>query len=304
MKKNLIFILLAIAGIVLYSCVKDETFPAPPSITNVSHNPIAPEPDDVVTVSARVTDINGVKSVKLFYRVNDGSYTSSSMTATGTNSIYTATIPEQEWGAKVFYYVEAENIIDKKAVSPASAPATPASYEIGGPVVIHYWHFNSLTGEIIQPSTVSTDYTIAGLGAGSILFMGAYIDNINPGTLENAKLGAEAGVGCRFRSPYGDIFVTTPSTGYKNLELSFALSRSGSGANTAEVLYSTNGTDWTTIQTITGFAADPVWTPYTLDLKSITAINNNANLQFKIIPSGAAAGNLRMDNLALIGEKN
>lgn len=304
MKKSLIFILMAIVGIIVYSCVKDEPFPAPPSITNVTMTPIAPEPTDIVTVSARVTDINGITTVKLFYKVNDGSFTSANMTQTGTTSTYTATIPAQESGAEVSYYIEAENVIDKKAYSPATAPGTPASYVIGGPVIIHYWHFNGLTTtQIVAPSTIATDYTIAGLSAGNILFAGAYIDNIDPGTLLNAKLGAEAGVGCRFRSPYGDVIISVPTTGYRNFELSFAFSRSGSGANTAEFLYSTNGTDWTTIQTISGFEGDPVWTVYTLDLKSISALNNNANLKLKIIPSGATGGNLRMDNFALIGEK-
>lgn len=303
MKKSIYIILLALVGLVIYSCVKDEPFPAPPSITNVTISPIAPEPTDIVTVSARVTDINGVLSVKLHYKVNTGSFTTVAMTQSGTTSTYTAAIPAQVAGAEISYYVEAENVIDKKAFFPATAPGTPSSYMIGGPVVLHYWHFNGLTGQIVTPNTIATDYTISGLSAASILFEGAYVDNIDPGTDVNTQLGAAAGVGARFRSPYGDIIVTSPSTGYRNLELSFVLSRSGSGANTAEVLYSTDGTNWTTIQTFSGFEGEPAWTPYTMDLKSITAINNNANLKFKVIPSGATGGNLRMDNLVLKGEK-
>jgi hypothetical protein len=303
MKKNQIFIWLALVGLVFTSCVKDEQFPAPPSITNVTISPLAPEETDEVTVSAKVTDINGLTSVKLFYKIGTGSFTSVNMIKEGTTSNYSATIPAQEYGTLVSYYVEAENVIDKKSVMPATAPGTPATYLIGGPTVIHYWHFNGLTGQVITPNTVSSDFTTTGLGAGTILFEGAYIDNIDPGTTVNAKMGAAAGVGIRYRSPYGDIIITAPSTGYKNLDISFALSRSGSGANTAEVLYSTNGTNWTTLQTFTGFDGEPTWTPYSINLSSITAVNNSATLQFKIIPSGATGGNLRMDNLAIIAEK-
>jgi hypothetical protein len=303
MKKSQILIWLALVGLIFTSCVKDEQFPAPPSVTNVTISPLAPEPADEVTVTAKVTDINGLTSVKLFYKINDGSYTSTTMSQVGTTTNYSATISAQEYGTLVSYYVEAENVINKKTVMPATAPATPATYLIGGPTVIHYWHFNGLTGQVTAPNTVNSDFTVTGLGVGTILFQGAYIDNIDPGTDINSKMGAIAGVGIRYRSPYGDIIITAPSTGYKNLDISFVLSRSGSGANTAEVLYSTNGTTWTTLQTFTGFAGEPTWTPFSIDLTSITAVNNSASLQFKVIPSGATGGNLRMDNLAIIAEK-
>ena len=117
--------MLAVVGLVIYSCVKDEPFPAPPSITNVTINPIAPEPTDIVTVSARVTDINGVLSVKLHFKVNTGNFTSVAMTQSGTTSTYTASIPAQVAGAEISYYIEAENVIDKKAFSLQLLPVHP-----------------------------------------------------------------------------------------------------------------------------------------------------------------------------------
>ena len=297
---NLLYI--SIFAVMLFSCVDDEPFPAPPVVTGVALSPVAPEASDNVTISATVADIAGVKAVKLFYKIDAGSFTSVDMVKSGSTMIYSATIPAQPAGTTVSYYIEAENVIDKKTFFPASAPNTPSTYMIGGAILMHYWHFNGITGRIDAPNTVASDYTFAGLGAASLLYEGAYLDAINPGTDILAQMGAEAGVGLRIRSAYGDVIITAPSTGFKDLEMSFALSRSGTGANTAEVLYSADGgATWVSIQTVSGFEGEPTWTGYSLDMKSISALNNKANLMFKIIPSNSTSGNLRMDNLSVSG---
>lgn len=304
MKKIIGILVIALIGFAVVSCVEDDVFPAPPLVSSVSMNPMAPESNQDITITATVTDINGVESVKLYYKINEGSYITQAMARVGTTNNYTGTIPGQESLTNVHYYIEATNVINKTAVSPASAPATPTTITIGGAVVFHYWHFNGLPARIDAPETVPSDFTFTGLAAANIRYEGAYLDAINPGTVINAQMGAEEGLGLRIRSAYGDLIITAPSTGFKDLEMSFALSRSGSGADTAEVLYSVDGgTTWVTIQTVSGFEGEPVWTGYNFDLKSITAINNSANLLFKIIPSNSTSGNLRMDNLAILGVK-
>jgi len=304
MKKNLNILLIAIVGLVLFSCVKDEPFPAPPLVSEVVMEPLAPEANQDIVIRANVVDINGVASVKLFYKINDGAFVQVNMAKIGTSNVYAGTIPGQPAGTNVHYYVEAENVIDKKTYFPSTAPTTPATFTIGGAIVFHYWHFNGFTGRVDAPATVPSDYTFTGAGTASILYNGAYLDAIDPGTDIKAQMGAPAGLGLRVRSAYGDLIITAPSTGFRELEMSFALSRSGSGANTVEVFYSTDGgTNWTSIQTFSGFEGEPTWTGYDLNLTSVSALNNNANVMFKIIPSGAAAGNLRIDNLAIFGKK-
>jgi hypothetical protein len=304
MKKIYSILFVSILAFSMYSCVEDTPFPAPPIIANVAMSPVAPEDKDDIVITATVADIAGLQSVNLYYSTNDASFASVGMAKSGSTMEYTGIIPKQISGTNISYYIEAENIIGKKTYFPATAPVTPAKFMIGGAILMHYWHFNGFTGQVLTPNTVAADYAFAGLTKGSILYEGAYLDAINPGTEINAQMGADAGVGLRVRSAYNDLFITAPSTGYKNLEMSFVLSRSGTGASTAELFYSTDGgTNWTSIAVITGWEPEPAWTPYTFELKGITAVNNSANLRYKLVPSGSTTGNLRMDNLTIFGEK-
>jgi hypothetical protein len=304
MKKILSIFMIALIGITVGSCVKDEPFPAPPIISGVVMAPLAPEANQPIVIRANVVDIKGVATVKLFYKINTGALVTVNMTKVGATNVYEGTIPGQPALTVIHYYIEAENIINKFTYSPATAPATPATFTVGGSVAFHYWHFNALPPRVDAPATVPSDFTFSGVGAASILYNGAFLDPVDPGTEIKAQMSAPAGLGLRVRSAYGDLIITAPSTGFRELEMSFALSRSGSGANTAEVLYSTNGgTTWTSIQTFSGFEGEPTWTGYELNLTSVSALNNNANLMFKIIPSGATGGNLRIDNIAILGKK-
>ncbi len=304
MKKILSILFVALIGAAVVSCVKDEPFPVPPLITDVVMAPLAPEAGQEIVISATVRDIGTVTSVKLLHRTGSGDFVAANMTKVGASNVYTGTIPAQPALTVVQYYIEAENDNNKKAVFPATAPATPAAFTVGGAVIFHYWHFNALPARVEAPATVPSDFTFPGTGAASILYLGAFLDPIDPGTAIRAQMGAPAGTGLRVRSVYGDLVITAPSTGFRDLEMSFALSRSGTGANIAQVQYSTDGgATWITIQTFSGFPGEPVWTGYDIDLRSITGVNNNANLRFKIIPSGSTTGNLRIDNISISGKR-
>jgi hypothetical protein len=132
--KNLLPILL-VAGIAMSGCVKDEVFKGPPAISNLVLTPQAPGPNDQVTVNIKVTDLNGVSTVKLFYKVESGEYTSITMQDAG-QSFYSCQIPAQEGGQTVYYYITADNIVEKLAYHPVGAPETTLAYTVGAPSIV------------------------------------------------------------------------------------------------------------------------------------------------------------------------
>ncbi len=137
MKTRLILISLILLSF-LTACVKDEIYKGAPSVSELAINPAAPITDEAVTVTAKVTDLDGVTSVKLYYKVGEtGSFTSVSMSLqNGSTQIYEGQIPGQAGGVTVNYYVEATNKSGLTAVAPAEAPANTAAYTIGAPLIL------------------------------------------------------------------------------------------------------------------------------------------------------------------------
>ena len=144
--------ILAITGIFFSSCVKDEIFQGPPVISELVLNPQAPQPNQAVMVSVKVTDMNGVESVTLFYKVGAGSFTTVAMAVNG--EIYSGQIPGQEADATVEFYIEAENVNGKKAYHPAGAPVTTATFTVGAPLIV----MNEVYSRGLSPATPDPDW--------------------------------------------------------------------------------------------------------------------------------------------------
>ena len=99
-----------------------------PSITNVSVSPSTPTSSDNVTISADVTDDDGIASVVLNWGTLSGSLGNSiAMTASGNT--YTADIPAQANGTQVFFEIVAT---DSNA-SPETTTTIEASYQVFDP---------------------------------------------------------------------------------------------------------------------------------------------------------------------------
>jgi hypothetical protein len=91
-----------------------------PAIASVTRNPLVVGMEDDVVITANFVSVNGVTSVKLFYRIDQsGLYTSLQMTPAG--STYVATIPALNAEGRIDYYVEASNAAGI-ARNPNSAP--------------------------------------------------------------------------------------------------------------------------------------------------------------------------------------
>lgn len=107
---------LAVAA--LTSCVKDEYYPSEPTIADVAFSPLTVPAETAVTVTATITDIQGIASATIKYKVNGGSVQSAKMTANG--KVYTGTIPAQANLSSVEFYVEAVNTVGAITASAAT----------------------------------------------------------------------------------------------------------------------------------------------------------------------------------------
>jgi hypothetical protein len=134
MNTKKIFALFLVIGMIVTACVKDEVFKGPPVISDLVLTPQAPAENQAVQVSVKVSDLNGVESVKLFYSTGGSSFTEVAMTAAG--NIYSAAIPGQASDATVDYYVMATNQSGLVTYFPEGAPSTTAAYTVGAPLIV------------------------------------------------------------------------------------------------------------------------------------------------------------------------
>ncbi len=104
-----------------------------PSITEVQHTPLLPTGSQVVSVSARIADIDGIASVQLFYGVEgSGSFTSSPMNQTGTSGIYSGQIPAQSSGTLMAFYIQASDGQGATNSFPADINYRQCVYQVVG----------------------------------------------------------------------------------------------------------------------------------------------------------------------------
>lgn len=135
--KNLLKISILILSIIgLNSCVDDEMYVGPATIVNVAGLPLAPSSTETVTVTAKVTDLKGLKTVKLYYKTAaESTFTAIDMAAS-EKFIYTATLPAFPKDTTVQYYVEAINENNLTVYYPAKAPTSFISYKVGASTLV------------------------------------------------------------------------------------------------------------------------------------------------------------------------
>lgn len=124
---------LILAATITSSCVNDSIFVGPANISTVTATPEAPKSTEPVTIRAKVTDLKGVTSVKLFYKASStATFSSVDMTSISSEQfMWTGTIPPFAKDVKVEYYVEVINTDNLSSVFPLNAPTTKASYTVG-----------------------------------------------------------------------------------------------------------------------------------------------------------------------------
>ncbi len=93
-------------------------------------------------------------------------------------------------------------------------------------------------------------------------------------------------------------------TGYQDLSLTYSTRGTSTGFTTHEWLYSTDGSSFTTVSTITGRNVTS-FSSQSVDFSSIAAIENQSNVYIKLTVSGASGtGNNRLDNINFVASSS
>ena len=175
----------------------------------------------------------------------------------------------------------------------------------GNTSTLQYWNFNNnvdlnslLTPSISLVSGASLQFTPGGTSAIDVAGgTGQNFSVLN----QNARNGDISGTHLRVNNPIGsELIFNVPSTGYKDIRVSFATRRSGSGAGLQYWAYSIDGTNYIGIDTVVVLDADPVLRQINLSL--INALDNNPNVKIRVQfaqGAGGTGGNNRFDNFAI-----
>ncbi len=128
---------------------------------------------------------------------------------------------------------------------------------------------------------------------------GQGFDVTNP----NARNGDLALTHLRFNDPIGGMLLfSIPTTGYTDPVVKYATRRSGQGAGSQFIEYSTDGTTFVPFDTIAPVDDDP--TLQTIDFSSVVAADNNPDFKIRIgfsAMGGGTGGNNRFDNFTCEG---
>ncbi|WP_107039716.1 T9SS type A sorting domain-containing protein [Brumimicrobium mesophilum] len=192
--------------------------------------------------------------------------------------------------------------------------------------LMYYWHFNNAENELVDVggddqfvAPLQADFTVSGLmGEMDYVGTGGYWDvrtyrTDDPVSNLNLQQGeiADDGAVLRLRNPSDakELIITSATSGYEGIIVNFATVRTGSGAQEQEFHYSTdNGTTWTQVD-----ATYPVneldvvadWELKTFDLSTVAGLDDNDQVQFKIVAAGVGientSGNNRIDNFSISG---
>ncbi len=179
----------------------------------------------------------------------------------------------------------------KDRVSTGSSGPT----NIGSRSLIHYWSFNKTSDTAAMRHADST------VGGGVFDYVAGYIDTVHPGTLLNARNGADSGGAVRVRNPYTSMTIHVPTTGYKQPVLTMAIEKSSSGPSANNVMYTTDGTNYFTAPTSTVIFST-TWSLVSCDFSSIAGADDNANFAIKLVPTSGntgTSGNDRFDNITI-----
>lgn len=172
--------------------------------------------------------------------------------------------------------------------------------------LMHYWNFNVTTTEAahLAPTFTAGGASLVHIqgGTSAIDLTGGTGQNFNVANL-NARNGDASGNHLRLNNPIGATLIfSLPTTGYSDVVFKYATRRSGSGAGTQQVDYTTDGTNYIAFTTISPADADPIL--QILDFSAINATDNNPNFKIRITFSqggGGTVGNNRFDNVTLDG---
>ena len=185
--------------------------------------------------------------------------------------------------------------------------------------LIHYWDFNNTSiGAVYMPTVATIKSAFSLIDTNKAYFQyqplqgttgnaNSYVDFLTPGDTTNCMNGSPIGSCLRLRNPYDSMqgVFYIPSTNHKNIIVSFATERSGSGPQIQHYSYSLDsGMTWLTSGlSIVQDSILALASPFQLVTIGFSPdANNNPKLAFRILQSDgvtANGGNNRYDNFAV-----
>ena len=204
---------------------------------------------------------------------------------------------------------------------PAENVQITANFEATGTgtlELVHYWHFND--EEITEDGEVFTDYTVNGLAPGFITYPGDggamdFRSHREGDEVSNYNLRMnqqeDDGSVLRLRNPSvnREVHIAIPTSGYKDLILTYATTRTENGNQSQQLQVSADGgANWTDVQDpyyVNSLREGEGWSERRIVLSGISEINDNPNTMFRILFIGEGndnpSGNNRLDNVSLDG---
>jgi hypothetical protein len=188
--------------------------------------------------------------------------------------------------------------------------------------LIHYWHFNCTAASPAHLGPVPADYST--LGNASVIYKpkpgggsdtaSAYMDNLAGDTVNQRSgyLGSCSNIyAVRTRNPSDNMQFLwyIPTNKYQNIVIKYETQSSSTGSGQHRQLFSYS-TDSAATFTSAGLpiawdSAGLGWGKVTLDLNTLTAVNNNGKFVFRILfapPNTGTNGNNRFDNITIEGD--
>lgn len=173
--------------------------------------------------------------------------------------------------------------------------------------LLHYWHFNDLISgnQDIIPADISIteikgSLSYPGTGAG-------YMDDVDEGSSLNSKESVEAGLAIRARNPSDTrhLEILIPTTGFEEIRISYATTRTSKGAQQQNVYYRTAAdAEWILFATGLIIPEDD-FRVVSLDFSNVEGVKDNEEFALKIEFAGSQAsgssGNNRFDNIVVEG---
>jgi hypothetical protein len=167
--------------------------------------------------------------------------------------------------------------------------------------LLHYWDFNS------TPAPLAPRHSPAG---GRLQFdavaapLAQYTLATGQGfSGSNTRLDVAVGSHLRVNNPIGArLLLHLPTTGHRDIQVSYETRRSGAGAGLQHIAYSSDGIHFQALATRVLFDAEP--RIVNLDLTGIAGADDNPNFWLRIefaAGDGGEVGNNRFDNLAVEG---
>lgn len=176
--------------------------------------------------------------------------------------------------------------------------------------LIHYFSFNTgstTTTNLKWPSHIQPDSTLAAPDTAYMTHNITKTENYT-GNTANARAGVVSGDAfCPIDTANnGNGFVLhLPTTGYKDVKLTYWMRRTSTGFDSLQIEYSTNGTTFNphVKSPRYNFGSSSAGLLDTFDFSAITAANNNPSfkIRFTLYKATSASGNNRYDNIVLEG---